>query len=204
MYQLFETIAVIDFIPQRLEYHQARMDRSYFDFYKKRNPFILKTIFEKNIIAAQGIMKWKIEYNKQDIHSTLTEYIPRRINTAKFIKIKADFDYSYKFVNRSYFDLLKIEHPEFDELIFVKNGYLTDATFANIVLEHIQTGELHTPIIPLLNGTQRQSLIDDKKVILKSINLENIFEYKRIQFINAMLDLNSSSFVLVNKESITF
>jgi len=204
MFLLFETIAVIDFVPHRLEYHQDRMDRSYMHFYKKANPFNLKSLFDKKLVLSSCVYKWKIEYNEQNIHSTLTEYIPRHINTVKFIKINADFDYSYKFVNRTYFDLLKTENHEFDELIFVKNGFLTDATYANVVLEHINTGELHTPIIPLLNGTKRQSLINDKKVILKSINVENIFEYKRILFINAMLDLNSNTHLQVRKDSVAF
>ena len=132
MFPLFETIAVENYKPKLLEYHQQRMDNSFLKLFHQINPFSLSKLFLELNIKSNGLLKWKVEYNCDDCISFVTPYSPRLIRCVKFVEINPDFDYSMKFCNRDYFDALKKDNSEYNELILLKNGNLTDSTFSNI------------------------------------------------------------------------
>ncbi|MCX8011124.1 MAG: chorismate-binding protein, partial [Ignavibacteria bacterium] len=46
-----------------------------------------------------------------------------------------------------------------------------------------------TPSTPLLKGTKRQMLIDNKRIIEKNITSTELKDYQKLALINAMLDL---------------
>jgi 4-amino-4-deoxychorismate lyase len=189
MFPLFETIAVEHFEPQRLHYHQQRMDESFLRYFHRENPFQLSALFRPETVDSDGLLKWKVEYGLQGLNSTIEPYFPRTIRRVKLVEIDPDFDYSMKFSDRAYFDMLKNQNPGYDELILLKNGELTDSTFSNLILEAVSDGKWYTPSTPLLNGTQRQHLIDTSKVIPIPISIGQLSEYSKIYFVNAMLSL---------------
>jgi len=62
-------------------------------------------------------------------------------------------EYPYKYANRNAFDTLLQSHPDFDEIIIEKDGFITDTTIANLAFYN-GTYWL-TPEKPLLPGTMR-------------------------------------------------
>jgi len=201
MFPLFETIAVEHYEPLHLQYHQQRMDDSFLRLFHQANPLQLSQLFRSQNISSKGLLKWKVEYDSQNIISSIVPYSPRVIQRVKFVEINPDYDYSMKFSNRDYFDLLKKENPGYDELILLKSGQLTDSTFSNIVLETISDGKLYTPSAPLLKGTQRQYLLDTGRITPIPISIQQLPEFNKIFFINAMLPLPAAPCLIIGEES---
>ena len=77
--------------------------------------------------------------------------------------------------------------PSYDEVIIVKDGYITDTSYTNLCFFDGTTW--FTPDTPLLPGTMRQRLLDQGIIKEKSIPLSDLNKYQSISLINAMMDL---------------
>jgi len=70
------------------------------------------------------------------------------------------------------------------ELIFVKDGLISDSSIANVAcLIHNQW---LTPKKPLLLGTTRARLLDEKKLTTADISVEDFKSSDKIAFFNAL------------------
>ena len=76
---------------------------------------------------------------------------------------------------------------KFDDIIFIKNGFVTDSLSANLVFEN-ENG-LFTPKTYLLAGTKRALLLEKGIIQEIDISKNDIAFYQKIRFINAMMDL---------------
>ena len=76
---------------------------------------------------------------------------------------------------------------KFGEVIFLKNGKVTDSSYANIIF--FDGKQWLTPSTFLLNGTCRQRLLNEGKITESPIHYTDIRDFQQIGFINAMLDM---------------
>ncbi len=97
-----------------------------------------------------------------------------------------EVDYSFKFCNRTSLDQL-LAKGESDDVIICKNGYVTDGHYSNLVFEN--KDGFFTSKTPLLTGIKREFLLRTNQIKERSISIENIFDFDRVHFINAMLDI---------------
>ncbi len=192
MFRLFETIAVENFNPENLGYHQQRMDDSYRKLFKTQCHFNLKSLFVELLIPDARKYKWRFDYSSTDCKSTVELYIPKVIQRVEFVEIPSDFDYALKYVDRTFFSEIRAQFSEFDEVIMTKNGFLTDSTIANIVVQFKNDSQLYTPITPLLCGTYRKKLLEKNFLIERMIHIDEIKEINNVFFINAMLPFDES------------
>ena len=73
-----------------------------------------------------------------------------------------------------------------DDIIIVKDGLITDASYANLIF---WDGEnWFTPNTPLLKGVQREKLLKDGLIQEKEIKPSDLASYQKVALINAMLD----------------
>ena len=119
----------------------------------------------------------------------------RIINSLQLV-IADDFDYSHKFADRSRFDLLS-KNIEADDILIVKNGFLTDTTYANIVFKD-KTGHWFTPSTPLLTGTKRASLISENKIEAVDLRPNDVTKFVEARLINATTDLEINPKILIS------
>ena len=70
------------------------------------------------------------------------------------------------------------------EAVFIKEGLIADTSIANIACK-IDDKWL-TPKKPLLEGTTRARLLDEKKLILADISVEDFKRATSIAFLNAL------------------
>jgi 4-amino-4-deoxychorismate lyase len=77
-----------------------------------------------------------------------------------------------------------------DDVIFIKNGYVTDASFANLVF--FNGSSWITPATPLLRGTMRERLIHQGIITEQLITAENVLKMKSVKLINAMNDFDTA------------
>ena len=180
-FPFFETIRVAGGMVKHADLHLERMRRTCFIHY---NEFHFKNIFNHLQLPENGIMKLNIWYNQHETEIKVTEYVPAAIKKIKVVDCDPDFDYSFKYSDRSYLNNLLQSATGADEIIIIKNGMVTDTSKANIVFE--KNGEFFTPDTFLLNGTMRQHLLHTGKMIEKTIKAEDIFSYEKMYFVNAL------------------
>ena len=93
----------------------------------------------------------------------------------------------YKSTDRAVLDRLK-EGCAADEVLLVDSeGRITDCSFANLAFH--REGRWYTPDTPLLEGVQRQYLIQEGLLTPCTIRVADLEGYDQIQPINAMLPL---------------
>ena len=123
----------------------------------------------------------------------LVPYCKRTIRALRPILLPDDFEYSYKYANRSFFERVKAELADDEEPLFVRpDGSITDTSFTNVLIE-TEAGYL-TPTRPLLRGTQREGLLQ-AGLIAEADNLTLSAlraKAKAILLINALLPLEEA------------
>lgn len=93
----------------------------------------------------------------------------------------------HKTTQRDLYERARAAHPEFDDvLLWNKDGYLTETTVANIIVE--LDGELCTPPVNsgLLNGTFRQQLVDAGRLIERPIHRDELGTHTSLRLINSV------------------
>lgn len=182
--QLLETIRIESGKPNNLEYHQERMDRSIKEFYGLSNSIVLEKLVMNSNIPSTGLYKLRISYNN---HTSRVELIPYKLPIINSLKVIVcnDIEYNYKFFDRSKIEKLFSGRGGADDIIIVKNGCVTDSSYANLVF---YDGNIWvTPTKPLLLGTQCARYIDEKKVSKANIAVDDLGRFEKVRLINAMI-----------------
>ncbi len=119
----------------------------------------------------------------------------RDIKSFKII-LDNEIEYSKKYLNRDSLDKLYEQKKDADEIIIIKDGLVTDTSIANIAIFN-GTNWL-TPKSPLLEGTTRNRLLEEKYIYEADITVDILKSAKRIALMNAMIDfdiLNEFTFI---------
>ena len=66
---------------------------------------------------------------------------------------------------------------------------VTDTSFCNVVFQNEEG--LFTPEHPLLKGTKRALLLDEKRITTRRISVNDLQNYHMAYLINAMIDLEN-------------
>ena len=135
-------------------------------------------------------------YDAQGIQHIEIVRSGRRIIQSLQLVNADDFDYSHKFADRSHFDLLS-KSTQTDDILIVKNGFLTDTTYANIVFKD-KTGHWFTPSTPLLAGTKRAKLLAENKIEAVDLRPKDVAKFVEARLINATTDLENTPKILMD------
>lgn len=183
---LFETIKISYGKPQNVEYHLRRVRKSRLFFFGKDDCKDFEVLLSNLKFNSNEIYKLKVIYSKSIVDYQISKY---KISPKTKIRLfeLPNFNYSFKFINRSVLEEIERNLQPKEIGIITQNGYLTDATYANIVLD--DGNNLYTPINCLLEGTKRAKLIEQKRIIPTFIHIDDLHKYKNLQIINAMMDL---------------
>ncbi len=181
MFPFFESIAIINGKPRNLPYHQARVETTLRAFHLTPNSVSLQNLIDNLTLPTQGKYKLRVFYNATNTKTELSKYIPRIIQKV-FFKLDNTIEYPFKLTERSCLDCGS-NNPN-SEFIFIKNGYLTDSRFSNIILW--DGNKWLTPANPLLQGTMRSSLLENKEITEDLIAANSMIRFKHFKFINAL------------------
>ena len=139
-----------------------------------------KYSFETNIKY-----KCRLLYDESTASVTFQQYEQAVINKLS-VKIDDTIDYSYKYEDRRHIDKLKSTSKTGTDIIIVKNNLLTDSSYANIAL--FDGVRWFTPRQPLLNGVQRQYLLNNKIIYTKDISMADLRNFGKIKLFNALVN----------------
>ena len=178
-----ETICIADGKALNLRYHNERMNRT-------RRAFWGDSIEELSLEqwvhpeVEMVYTRCRVVYGKQ---IEKVEYFPYQIRLVHSLRLVVcdEADYQYKSADRSLLNRLFAERGEMDEVLVVRKGLLTDTSITNIAL---YDGKVwYTPMTPLLKGTCRQRLLDEKQIRECKIRVEDLHRYQKIRLFNAMI-----------------
>jgi 4-amino-4-deoxychorismate lyase len=190
MLRLVETIRSEDGILKNLSFHDERLNRSISDLFGKRPALSLEELVKVPVNASSGIFKCRVEYDFSIRKIEFIEYEARIIRSLKLIEDNS-IDYSYKYTDRKRIEELFSRREGCDEILIIKNGIVTDSSYANIILRD-QRDRWITPDTYLLAGTRRASLLKKGLIAERRVTYKDIEKYSEVKLINAMLDIDDS------------
>jgi 4-amino-4-deoxychorismate lyase len=168
-----------------LEGHAIRMDRTIRHFFRK--PF-LQSSLAKNLPEPpkKGLHKCTVLYDDTIISSKLEPFSPIKIKSLVLVNAP-NIEFIFKYHNKE--SLQKIlNFAKTDEVIIVKNNFITNTTSSNLVFED-EDGALWTPLHYIHSGTKREYYLKQKKIKTYPIKSSSIRSFTKVFLINALLDL---------------
>lgn len=187
MCQLFETIKIIGGEPQNLSLHDERMNRSRRKLFGNNDLLKLSDYITVPNADKDRITRCRVIYAISVNSIDFSPYIPANIKTLKIVDA-GTLLYDYKYLDRSRLIAL-IDKREADDILIIRNGCVTDVSFANIVFTD---GERWiTPDTPLLHGTMRELLLRQGVIKMDRITINDLSLFTHFKLINAMLGFDS-------------
>lgn len=185
MCHLIESLLVENKEIKRIEYHNKRLNEALKNYLGKD----IKINLSDHISLPEDITderyKCRVIFNEGIFQTEFALYIPREIKSCKIVYCDT-VDYTYKTTNREELNRLYNQRGDCDDIIIIKNGFVTDSFSSNIIF--FNGSEWSTSDTPLLKGTQRQYLLDKGFIKEERITEKDIQKYSKLRLINAMLD----------------
>lgn len=180
----FETIRLIDGSLQHVNYHNQRFNKTREENFGIRELTQLEDYIKVPEKFQQGLYKCRVTYGAKIEKVEFDHYILADIRTFKLIRVE-NIEYSYKYTDRSSLHDLFSLKEDCDEIIIIKDGYVTDTSIANIAF--YSGSKWITPASPLLPGTHRARLIHEKVLMEQQILEEELLSFSKIWMFNAMM-----------------
>jgi 4-amino-4-deoxychorismate lyase len=170
------------------------MNHSRHELFGKSDTIDLRHVLHIPFDLTNGVYKCRLIYNEAILRQEYVQYTPRIIKT---LRLMADdtIDYTHKYLDRSHLDKLR-ESSGTDDILIVKNNFITDASSANVVF--FDGISWLTPSTPMLKGTKRQQLLDKGIIHEEDISINTLKRFHKCVLINAMLDLDEENFITMD------
>lgn len=181
---LIETICIQEGLIPLIDYHNQRANRSRAMLYDMTDQIHLAEYIDLSKLPAPTT-KCRIIY---DQYIRAVQYLPYRIkliDSLQLVKIDSDYCYQHKYQNRAKLEQYYQLKKEKDDVLMVRDQLITDTYYGNVALH--KNDLWYTPRNPLLQGTRRQSLLENKEIIESDITADSISTYDRIRVFNAMI-----------------
>ncbi len=183
MSSYLETIKAVDGKIFNIFYHQKRYESVLNSFGIQKYENLLEYLNP----PQKGLYRCRVVYSFDTISVTYHLYKKRDIQTLKLV-YDDNIKYDLKLENRERLNDLFQQKNNCNDILIVKNRLITDTTIANIAF--FKDGIWFTPKEPLLKGTTRARLLDEGKIVEKSIRVTDIFNYTQVALLNAMIDFD--------------
>jgi 4-amino-4-deoxychorismate lyase len=187
MYQLLETIKCMNGKLVNLRYHQSRLNLARRAHFRPCAEISLADSIRVPEEFRSGLFRCRVIYSKE---IEKIEFIPHTYRPVRSLKMVENnqIDYRYKYTARQTLEHLYGLRENCDDILIVKNGFVTDSFIANVVFSDGR--KWWTPDTPLLPGTQRARLIHEKKIHVCPITPDSLRSYDKAGLINALQNLD--------------
>ena len=181
---LIETICLKEGEFKNLSYHEQRMQRALKLLFDSEAAPNLEDYLKNMDFPNQGFYKCRLTYNDQFRKVEFVNYEIRPVNSLKIIT-NDNISYEHKFEDRHEINALFARKDTCDDILIVQNGFITDASYANIAFK--EGNHWVTPKTFLLLGTMRHNLLDRKLIAEQDIRITDLHRFTKFKLINAML-----------------
>ena len=186
-FPLFESVCVVNGTIQNTAFHEKRFQYAYYEYFRNHPKFELFDHIEIPLTHQQHKVKLRISYGEAEKEHIFQPYQKKEKKTLKLVSHDA-IDYHLKLEEREPIHALYALKGNCDDVLIVKQGHITDSSYANIIFWDGKTW--YTPSTYLLKGTKRSQLLHDGLIRETPIELNDLERYQGFQLINAMLDFN--------------
>jgi len=187
---LVETLKVVDGSIMNISYHNDRMIRSLYMIYGIRTVQTLANIINIPESAGKGVFKCRVTYDDKNFQVEFLPYSLRSVNSLRLVQ-SDDICYPYKYIDRTKINRLFDLRGDCDDIIIIKNGMVTDSSYANVVFRDNE-GNWVTPSSYLLPGTKRSSLLHEGVITETTIGYRDIKKYSEAKLINSMIEIDNT------------
>ncbi len=187
---LVETMRIEDGRVLNAGFHNERMMRSLFELFGLNIVADLERSIKVPEFANKGVFKCRVVYNDKSSEVEFLPYVFRQIRSLRIV-IDNNISYPYKVTDRENIVRLFESRGNCDDILIIKNGMVTDTSYANVVLRDFN-GDWITPSTFLLPGTRRASLLQRGVIAEANVGLSDISRYSEIRLINAMMSIDDS------------
>lgn len=170
-----------------LKRHEARVRSSRIALFGSSNRLRLRHYIQLTSSLTSGLVKCRITYGHNVEQVEYEKYRPKTIKTLKIIN-GDHVSYIHKYADRSSINSLYSQRGDNDDILIIKNGYVTDSSYSNVAL--LQGNQWYTPSTYLLSGTKRAQLIAQGKVKVRDIKVSDLRQYSKLCLFNAMIGFN--------------
>jgi len=196
MCPLVETIKLKDGELFNLQYHKKRMNGALAELFPKAGEIDLQSMISIPEDCLSGLFKVRVLYGSTIEKIEFEPYSFRTIQSLKVVHHNR-IDYHLKYTNRQILQDLFAQRGNCDDIIIVKNGFVTDAFAANLVFFDGQ--KWVTPTTPLLKGIQRQFMLDQGIVSEQEIGEDDIPAFQKVGLVNAMISFEDMPVIGIEK-----
>ena len=188
MCQLIETIKCENGKLFNLDYHSNRLNQARYELYGIEQKIDLRNLIQVPAECNEGLYRCRIIYSTK-IHKV--EFLPHRYRKIENLKLVVgnDIDYHLKYSDRSSLQILFDKREDCDDILIVNNGFITDSFTANPIF--FDGDKWWTPDKPLLKGTQRERLLNEKKIYSCRICINDLIKYEKVGLINALQNMEN-------------
>ncbi|MBN8653998.1 MAG: aminotransferase class IV [Cytophagales bacterium] len=188
MSRLIESIYLKDGEFRNLKYHQLRVESSSKELFGVSNKWTLENKLQSSEYPESGLYKVRVIYDTEVRQIEFVPYLTKPVQSLKLISSDT-ISYAHKFENRQTLNELYQQREGCDDIIIVRSGFVTDASYANLIFR--KGDEWFTPATFLLAGTMRAFLLDSNQIKSTEIRVEDVVKYESCKLINAMLGMDA-------------
>lgn len=188
-YPYLETIRFENGAARLMEYHLERMARTCREAYGVEAPRLPELTLPDNL--SEGAVKCRIQYGREIGSVGFERYAVRDVRSLRLVAADA-LDYHLKYADRSRLTSLHALREGADEVLIVREGFVTDTTYSNIVC--MAGKRMLTPRRPLLRGVMREWLLatgqaEEAEITPSMLREGNTEGITAVCMINAMMPL---------------
>lgn len=184
MCRFLETIKIQDGTPHALHFHQDRVNRTLADHYGGKAHFDLAAALADQSFPP-GIQRCRVLYDRDSSKIQLVQYLIPSIRSLCALECPNTLAYAYKFADRSCLEQLFESRGPSDDVLLLRNGFLTDTSRMNLAL--FDGATWWTPELPLLPGTKRAALLQRRIITPRPIHMRDVKNYSKIRLFNALV-----------------
>lgn len=189
MIQLIETICFEKGEFQNLNFHNERLNRSRWNLLDLMDEILLEEVLLVPAELSGNKIKCRILYGQRIERIEYQTHEIRPIHSLTMVN-GDHINYEYKYADRNSLNALVKLKGMADEVLIVKNGFITDISYANIIL--LKGDEWYTPLNPLLKGIRRESYLNNGRIKSTLIRPGDLKEFTEVRIINAMISMEES------------
>ena len=194
MYQFIESICYDEGKFQRLKLHNERFNLTRYHFFGTVRDIQLESFLEIPKQLRENTVKCRIVYGAEIESISYHIYEIKPVRSLQFV-IDDTIDYAFKYADRNYLDLLLKNRGQSDDILIVKNGLITDSSYANIVF--LQNNRWYSPLNPLLKGTRIKDYMSKGHVTPALLRPEDLHRFSEARLINSMISIKKSPVILI-------
>jgi 4-amino-4-deoxychorismate lyase len=194
MCRFIETICFEEGNYQRIELHNERFNRTRNHFFGIQADLRLELLLSIPATLMGQTVKCTVTYGSEIVH---VEYVAYQIRPVKSLQLISDdtIDYAFKYYDRTKIASLYQKRGQCDDILIVKNGLITDTSYANIVF--LKDDQWYSPQNPLLRGTRLTGYLQNNLVTPALLHPEDLKLFSEARIINAMISIEDAPVIAI-------